>query len=224
MAGDPHVFTREHLAALESEYGPLFAGEPFDTRNDALVNVPTLPMGGIDHGIWSHLIQGYGEAAGTLIEQAMAGDAPHDLVVYPIVMLYRHHIELLIKHLYLLTGLELGEDTNYKVRWHDLTSLWLVVRERLPRVPEMGAIENVKVIDLVVGSYSEADERATTFRYPDEVQRLRLPAGEGRINLGHFRRIVLDASQELQACQTWLLELLFRKADAHHPSDDAPTG
>ena len=217
-------FTREQLAALEAEFGVLFTGESFDTRNDALISVPTLPLGRTDHGIWGQVIHGYKEAATALAEQAMDGAVPQDLVVYPIVTLYRHYLELLIKHLYLLTGLELDEDTDSRAYGHDLTGLWLAARERLPRVPDIGSLDDLKVVDLVVGSFAQADQRATSFRYPDQVQELVLPTTNGRINLGQLRRLVLKAGHALEGCDGWLLELLFRKAEVGDSAPQRPTG
>jgi hypothetical protein len=195
------------LRELEKKYGEVFAGEPFDAGNDALVNVPTLPFKGDDPGIWEQVIHGYKEAGDTLVEQTVNASAPHDLLIYPIMTLYRHYLELSLKHLYLLTGEELNEPSSPERFRHKLDSLWKEVRTRLPRVPDIGDLRHLEdVVDLVVGSFVEKDRKATTFRYPDEVQGLPV---HDRINVVTLKTHIHNAGRELSHCRAWLLELLL---------------
>lgn len=70
--------------------------------------------------------EGYRRAADILIGHIDASGQDQDFLVYPVLFLYRHHIELLIKQIIGL-ALALAEDPSkhqYKKDNHNLNTLW----------------------------------------------------------------------------------------------------
>jgi hypothetical protein len=193
------------LAVLESRLGPMFAGEPWDEANDALLNLQSMPIGGVDHAVYSHMVDGYRLAADTLVDDVVDDSGPLDLLVYPILVLYRHHIELALKQLFHLSGTYLELDHSAKAN-HKLVPLWEEVMSRLERIPPGSDPDPDGIVDLVVHSFNKRDGRATTFRYADVLQAN--VSRHTRLNVGQLRMQVGRASKVLGEHSAWLLELL----------------
>lgn len=99
-----------------SEPGLLASGH--DWQNNACLNY--LP----DHG--TAYTEGYRRAADILINHIDDTGRDQDFLVYPVLFLYRHHLELLIKQVIGL-ALALTEDPDqypYKKDNHNLNTLW----------------------------------------------------------------------------------------------------
>ncbi|MCZ5484310.1 hypothetical protein O5584_24240 [Escherichia coli] len=77
-----------------------------------------------DHG--TAYTEGYRRAADILINHIDESGRDQDFLVYPVLFLYRHHLELLIKQIIGL-ALALAEDPDkhqYKKDDHNLNNLW----------------------------------------------------------------------------------------------------
>lgn len=199
-----------NLLGLEAKYGKVFSGDESQRIYDALVRLPTLPFETLDgteddDGVWDQLIRGYREAGDYLVRRVESENAPPELLVYPVVVLYRHYLELSLKHLYVLTGRQLHESIAFKEN-HGLLPIWETVRARLPRIPGVGKLRGLEAVALVVGSFAAKDKGATNFRYPDNVQ-ASFDVHE-RINLVRLRRHIERAGNELDSYRVWLVGLL----------------
>lgn len=89
-----------------------------DWHNNACLNY--MP----DHG--TAYTEGYRRAADILINHIDESGRDQDFLVYPVLFLYRHHLELLIKQIIGL-ALALAEDPDkhqYKKDDHNLNNLW----------------------------------------------------------------------------------------------------
>ena len=103
-----------------------------DWHNNACLNY--MP----DHG--TTYTEGYRRAADILIKHIDESGLDQDFLVYPVLFLYRHHIELLIKQIVGL-ALVLSEEPDtdqYKKDNHNLNTLWLLAKKLLPEVTNSG--------------------------------------------------------------------------------------
>lgn len=91
-----------------------------DWHNNACLNY--MP----DHG--TAYTEGYRRAADILIGHIDASGRDHDFLVHPVLFLYRHHIEPLIKQIIGL-ALALPEEHQYKKDDHNLNTLWPLVQK-----------------------------------------------------------------------------------------------
>lgn len=130
-----------------------------DWHNNACLNY--MP----DHG--TAYTEGYRRAADILINHIDESGRDQDFLVYPVLFLYRHHLELLIKQIIGL-ALALAEDPDkhqYKKDDHNLNNLWPLAQKLILEVDDSYRPSDFKIVKEVVKALHQADERATDFRY-----------------------------------------------------------
>lgn len=111
--------------------------------------------------------EGYRRAADILIGHIDASGRDQDFLVYPVLFLYRHHLELLIKQIIGLS-LALAEEPDrhqYKKDDHNLNNLWPLAQTLILEVDDSYRPSDFKIVKEVVKALHQADERATDFRY-----------------------------------------------------------
>ena len=118
--------------------------------------------------------EGYLIAARSLAEKVCATHTDQDLLVYPIVYLYRHHVELVLKRLTVIGAFLIGHElTGKQVKDLDklqLHQLWPNFKPILQEVCEQcsgGPIpqEDIEGIDSYIKQLSEIDPTPQAFRY-----------------------------------------------------------
>jgi hypothetical protein len=109
-------------------------------------------------------ISGYKEAADELTDKAVECGL-EDLYVFPIMFLYRHYLELLLKNMYFKYSKDSIEEKKVFVKknGHKLSSYWTKCRKLL----YMGGIslEDIDKIGDLVNDFERIDEHSFTFRY-----------------------------------------------------------
>lgn len=112
----------------------------------------------------------YKDAADSLVEHAKRYKASINFLVFPILFLYRHYIELVLKQLIYTASKYLG-NTQYSFKSHDLISLWETTKKlifeldkfiddfNIPK-DELTAVENQ------IKQFDSLDKSSMTFRYP----------------------------------------------------------
>jgi hypothetical protein len=104
-------------------------------------------------------IEGYKRAADKLVNEA---GSDIDWIVYPIVFLYRHHIEISLKAT-IATGNELLETLNST---HRLTVLWAELKRIVKEIWEEEFPEkDFEFIDSMIQEFEKYDENSDSFRY-----------------------------------------------------------
>jgi hypothetical protein len=115
-------------------------------------------------------IRGYKSAADRLLESLAEDRLQLDAIIYPAVFLYRHYIELSLKHIVregsiLLKGAPPLKD-------HDLNKQWWAARgilEKLWPESDRGPLDEA---ERVIRQFSAVDPRSTAFRYADGTKSL----------------------------------------------------
>ncbi len=123
-----------------------------------------------DFGVFA---KGYRLAADRLTNLLL--DAQHfsDYEAYPIVFLYRHSLELSLKHIIysaiLLAAFKFDDDIDGKLKnTHDLNQLSQIVSELLSKLfPEDGNLRDViALVKKTCFEFSGLDEKSDSYRYP----------------------------------------------------------
>ncbi|CAH6385734.1 hypothetical protein [Pantoea agglomerans] len=179
----------------------LLAGDS-DWHNNACLNY--MP----DHG--TAYTEGYRRAADILIRHIDETARDQDFLVYPVVFLYRHHIELQIKQ---VTGVARQLLRDYAPRGsekvtHNLNSLWEVARKLLLEADDTLGPSDFSRVSAVVRALNEADLRATGFRYARTIEGGRSLEGIHYINTRLFGEQMAAASDDLDAIDNGLRYLL----------------
>jgi len=118
-----------------------------------------------DHG--TAYTEGYRRAADILIRHIDETARDQDFLVYPVVFLYRHHIEMQIKQVTGLACQLLRDDDlrdNDKVT-HNQNSLWETARKAILLADDRLTPSDFMRVSAVVKALNEAGLRATAFRY-----------------------------------------------------------
>ena len=107
---------------------------------------------------------GYKQAADLLVKYVLEKHIDQDTLVYPIVFLYRHYIELQLKE---IISLGKGLDLDIKVeKDHELKSLWLESRQIIAEVWPEDSNNDIKAVQEIIHQFSACDPGSTAFRYP----------------------------------------------------------
>ncbi len=152
-----------------------------DWHNNACLNY--MP----DHG--TAYTEGYRRAADILIKHIDESGRDQDFLVYPVLFLYRHHIELLIKQIVGL-ALVLSEEPDtdqYKKDNHNLNTLWLLAKKLLPEVNDSHRSSNFRLIKEVVKKLHNAHRLVTVLRYARRNDDTRSFEGIQDVNTSCFR-------------------------------------
>ena len=110
-------------------------------------------------------LEGYRLAADTLVDHVKETGRSQDYLVYPIVFLYRHYFELLLK-LIIADGRELLDNKRGFPTHHRLIDLWNEAKGLTRRTwkthdpPEMGEVDHV------IAEFVKLDPEGESFRYP----------------------------------------------------------
>lgn len=168
----------------------LFTGDT-DWHNNACLNFVS------DHG-WGYT-EGYLRAAELLTEHIDTHGRDQDLLVYPLVFLFRHHIELAIKRIITMSLLMVSDPARYKIKAsHNLNTLWADARKLVSEVDSTFPRANHKNIDEVIKELIRIDERSTAFRYDRTQEGEPSLPGISLINTRRFSEKVKAASDELK--------------------------
>jgi len=192
---------------MEDQSGSLFSSGP-DWRLNACVNYAF-------DDLYAYA-EGYRRAGDMLAEQLIA-DPTHglDFVVYPLVFLYRHAIELQLKGV-IRDGrrlLRLRAVPRKKLENHELDKLWELARPILEGVWPEGDTRCLDRIDAVVRELTEADPSSQAFRYDRDTHGNRTKPKLTHVNVEQFRRVARHTYDLLDGATTGLCALL-----------DAPNG
>ena len=184
--------------ARQLKASKLFRGGT-DVRFDALVQFPFRDQ------IYA---SGYRKAADTLVARARRSRTDLNFLVYPIVFLYRHYLELRLKLLQSdLCELRGLSPTHHE---HDLAKLWTDVRQHLAHVFPTEAA-TLDPVQKVVLEFHQLDRGSTAFRYSRSNDGDAL-SGLTRINVLELSRALKKPFDRLEGASDAVGEMLSSRA------------
>lgn len=174
-----------------------------DWRNNAVLNYT--------HSTHELIIMGYKAAGDLLVEHAERGQ---DILVYPIVYLYRHYFELRLKSLIRAAKKLVDPHADEPSMSHNLPELWDALARYWPDLDVDPQDESLQTSKAVIEEFHRYDPGATSFRYGDEraastIQDLQY------VNLRHLAEQVELASGPLEGMEAWMSQLLQDQADMY---------
>lgn len=140
---------------------------------------------------------GFRHGATELVKVVISGHGIVDYLVFPIIFLYRHAVEVALKELIRSASrlLDTGEDFETH---HNLDKLWKVCRPLLEKVDS-----DVPTLDAVaekIQALHDLDPDSFHFRYPEDKKGKRtLPEDLVRVNVRHFAEQVDQVLAFLEA-------------------------
>lgn len=209
MSGDEE---KSSTVAVPQKGDRLFRGDLRDWMNNACLNV-------MRNGDAYAYKAGYRRGAEVLIDYVGQSGRDQDFLVYPIVFLYRHHIELMLKRIirrapYLIDE-ELTEQGKRHLEKHRLDLLWDDLKTMMPAICKAAGwskldAADIHGIDNYIRQLSKLDADSFSFRYSHSKQgQPSLPGSLRHINLRHFGDLMgrlADYLYGIDEAVSWMTE------------------
>jgi hypothetical protein len=164
------------------------------------------------HDEWGPYVAGYRRSADLLVEHVRDTHTNHDILVYPIVFLYRQFLELQLKQL-IIKGYQLLDIRQGFPKHHELDKIWPECKSVLNKVWPGKIANQLKIIEDCIDSLSKIDPESFSFRYPvDKEDNPSLP-GITHINLGGLAKTMDEVASLLEAASTGISVYLDSKIE-----------
>lgn len=138
---------------------------------------------------WNSYAEGYKRAGDLLVEHIKAERMEQDMLVYPIVFLYRQYIELRLKKL-IRDGNQLLDIPEEFPKHHEIDKLWRQCRRILEKVWPDGSAEELDVVEKCIYEFSQCDPTSMAFRYPTDKDGTLLLTDLKHINLRNLSEVM----------------------------------
>ncbi len=192
------------------DYGPfgnkhnsLFCPGP-DIRLNACVGKNGGPAG------FDRYASGYFEAGARLVASLKADPMSVDCLIYPLVMTYRHGIEIELKHLVRVLPSLCGKEAAPK-QTHKLIDNWKTVRQLLIELEE--GDEVLDRVESLLKDFVEIDPRGESFRYPESTRGSMLLQDTSIINVEVFEDGMASIAKYLEGACYWAEHLGEQNAE-----------
>jgi predicted nucleotidyltransferase len=141
----------------------------------------------------------YKRAADHLVKEAIRKHKEQDSLIYPILFLYRQHIELQMKYI-IRTWYRRRKNEAPNYMHHNLERLWQGCREIIEEAWPSGDSDDVDIVEEVIHELAEADPGSFTFRYPIDTNDEPVIEEETFIDLRNLYVVMEKTSHFLDGC------------------------
>lgn len=170
---------------------------------------------------WGKHITEYKEAADMLFRY-VAEKRMYNFLVYPILFLYRHYIELQIKEIVINARLYLGRKERFP-RGHDIGKLWRICKEVMqaidssiePNLTEEQKIQSKDIYDGLekdINALAKLDPSSAT-RYPVDVDGNPIEISWGDFNFRELPELIERIDCHLGGIATGVYQILSDKEE-----------
>ncbi|MCG6350463.1 hypothetical protein [Vibrio fluvialis] len=142
-------------------------------------------------------IYGYKKAADSLVKKVIKNHSEIDYLVYPIVFLYRHHIELQLKNLIEL-NMQLHNSKGNVAATHKIRDLWPQVKGYYRKLNNRSNQKEISFIDKIMDELCTIDSESMSFRYSKTKSGEVPNKGLNQINLEVFSSVIGRVSDSLE--------------------------
>lgn len=144
---------------------------------------------------------GFQRAADMIVHAAQSDDRNPDDLLFPVAYLYRHHLELMLKHLVRL-GVRVGalDGCNNILGNHNLQKLWNKGKQLIMQVLPDSPDDHLSAVEHVILEFHKRDPTGQAFRYAHDSRGVpHLQGGPETVNLGNLKVTVDAVSSFLDA-------------------------
>ena len=173
---------------------------PGDTLFPAASAAKTAPSPSTGQ-VWYDYTTGYKEAADLLVAHVEVTGWLAVKIRYPILFLYRQHLELVVKNLIRVCHEALGHDQDFP-RHHELDQLWQICARLLREISPAAAVDEVHETTRLFREFRTVDPAADAFRFPEDKRGNASFAGTLEVDLTSVRDIVEKMSRFLDCIDT----------------------
>jgi hypothetical protein len=177
--------------------------EAFPSRRDALFPAALRPEASSwsTAQAWHDYTTGYKEAGDLLVAYVEKTGWQADKLRFPILFLYRQHLELVVKSLIRVCCEALDRNQDFP-KHHDLHGLWQICVSLLHEISPHAAVDEIPETSRLFQELSTFDPTADGFRFPESKSGALSPASNVDVNVSSFRDIVAKMSFFLDCIDT----------------------
>ncbi|MBE9048748.1 hypothetical protein IQ255_30965 [Pleurocapsales cyanobacterium LEGE 10410] len=110
--------------------------------------------------------EGYKEAANLIASHLQADRMKIDLLIYPLVFLYRHHVELSLKSI-IISGNKLLDRQNQNLHHHKIDVLWIEVKDIITEIWSDHS-DDIDAVENIISQLASIDPGSFSFRYHED--------------------------------------------------------
>jgi len=164
----------------------------FSTKKDWW-NLARIEITDLDEGLTIYT-DAYKNAADILVEYAKKDKTSINFLVFPILFLYRHYIELALKEL-IYTASKYLDDPQYSFGSHNLIYLWEKTKKLISELVKVIDGFNISEDELIavenqIKQFDSLDKSSMTFRYPVDKNGNVIKNLSDYINIENVRQIM----------------------------------
>lgn len=112
--------------------------------------------------------EGYKNAALLMMQKCRESESSNNILVYPLVFLFRHFLELRLKELIVVSKELANPDIKLEMN-HNIMKLWNQFKMQLLTIePKTTDEEELKNIERLLNEYHQIDSNSQSFRYPTD--------------------------------------------------------
>jgi hypothetical protein len=154
---------------------------------------------------WYDYTTGYKEAADLLVAHIEATGRRADKLGYPILFVYRQHLELVVKNLIRVCGHVLGQKQDFP-KHHRLGELWEICKRLLLEISPGASPGDIQETTRLFRELHTVDPNADAFRFPEDTRANVSLVSSGDVNLSSVRDIVEKMSFFLDCIEASITE------------------
>lgn len=159
--------------------------DPFDLPDE---NQQQVTVAADDFSRFFLMRDGYRKSADALVQQAIEDFREADYLVFPIVFLYRHALELNLKYIINHYGHHVGIDPIWNT--HEFERLWPKFLEVLDGFGTLDPDQADRIVGGIIAEFGNLDPRSFSFRYPRDNQGTPVPLAKDRLDLIRLKDVM----------------------------------
>jgi len=153
------------------------------------------------HDKWELYATGYKDAADILAQRVMETQRSADVLIYPIVFLYRHYLELRLKEI-IVAGQELLDHPPDLKLIHGLDILWKSCPKIFDEVWPGSSKDELNAVEDCIMQFYKTDPQSMSFRYPATKDGQPTLPGLQHINIRNLQEVMGRISSLLEGGST----------------------
>ena len=163
---------------------------------------------------WSTYAIGYKKAADIVVDQVKNGNGYQDFLVYPVMFLYRHYLELSVKNLIFMSWSLLHIEPDDDLRAHDIRQYWRKCDALLQRISPGDSIQALRDVGRMIDQFCEHDPISMAFRYPVSLpekktkERKLTLQGLSVVNLRNVQEVIANISVLFDGAESQIADYL----------------
>ncbi len=191
------MYSKEGIVMADAPKHPIFTGRSEDWWNNACLNYTR------KGNSWLAYQYGYKTAPDILVDHIDQHGTNQDTLVFPIAFLYRHYIEISLKHTIAIICSVIGKEIP--IHGHSLKRAWAIIKSTIKlatseKLPE----EFETAISRAVNNFEDIDNKSDAFRYPVDRKNQQSLPDIIHINTMKLKEIVSHYQNAIDCIQIYL--------------------